>query len=814
MGGHMGDGPDGANRESRNRVLIVDDEVFFLEAVDEILTEGGFDTVRAEDGASALELAADPVIGVVVLDVRLPDMDGIQALACLREMRPELSVIMLSASTDQEIVLEALRLGAADYLAKPLHDEELVLAVGRALGGFVAKAARRRLRERIDRLVEGMERLSQVVRLAAPEERVGVLRQGVVDSASVVLQASRASLMLVDVNREWLSVVASRGVDVDPTTMSARKVGEGASGTCFAAGSVLCVPDVELDARFCGRGAGNYEKPEFACVPLVCLGVPVGVLCLTDGEDADSLSLEEANVLRLLGMQISEFLAADPQVERLLASAQVAEVEGVAFGGTGPLDLLDTVDGDAEIAQAICEAVAAEVEPERVLGAALNRRDPLAGGTRGLHRTDPEGPELVLEAQADGGLAVDHERLPVDRGVSGAVLQTGQLVAAPAPDQDPRFDAGVDTAEDGLVRPLLCVPIRLREKVVGVVRVFLEGGARLASDRGSARRCLFGSRSQRPSVPFPASEHRGGRRSAEERPRLRAPTRAHARGRSRNGIMKQLVDKAKVLMEALPYMQRLMGKTIVIKYGGHAMTDEALRASFAADVVLLNIGVRPVIVHGGGPQIAGISRRWAESRPSWKSGGSRRRHDDGRRDGPRRKDQPGDRPAGPTGRRLGSRLHGKRWWPDAGREEADQRPGPGPRRRSEARRSLRSDGGDGCGDGAGRRTDRIRSAGLSYNVNADEAAGAIASALGAEIILLTDVDGVLDAQGSLISELTTEKCRALIEDGTIKGGMIPKMECCMSALRGAFRERTSSTGGSSTRCCWRSSATMRASGPS
>ena len=74
--------------------------------------------------------------------------------------------------------------------------------------------------------------------------------------------------------------------------------------------------------------------------------------------------------------------------------------------------------------------------------------------------------------------------------------------------------------------------------------------------------------------------------------------------------MKQLVDKAKVLMEALPYMQRLMRKTIVIKYGGHAMTDAALQASFAADVVLLkHIGVRPVIVHGGGPQIAPDPRR-------------------------------------------------------------------------------------------------------------------------------------------------------------------------------------------------------------
>jgi DNA-binding response OmpR family regulator len=245
-------------RETHSRVLIVDDEVFFLEAIDEILTDAGYQTARADCGEAALERAADPEIGVVVLDVRLPDIDGIQVLACIREMRPELSIIMLSASTDQEIVLEALRLGASDYLAKPLHDEELSLAVGRALDAYEANAARRRLRERIDRLVEGMERLSQIVRLAAPAERVSVLRQGIVDSASVVLQAARASLMLADSEGEWLSVVASRGADVDPGTLSARKAGEGPSGTCFAERRVLCVPDVEGDPRFAGRGAGRY----------------------------------------------------------------------------------------------------------------------------------------------------------------------------------------------------------------------------------------------------------------------------------------------------------------------------------------------------------------------------------------------------------------------------------------------------------------------------------------------------------------------------------------------------------------------------
>ena len=104
--------------ETNNRVLIVDDEIFFREAIDEILRGAGFDTVKAEDGQSALDAATDPTIGVVVLDVRLPDMDGIQVLAAIREMRPELSIIMLSASTDQEIVLEALRLGACDYLPR------------------------------------------------------------------------------------------------------------------------------------------------------------------------------------------------------------------------------------------------------------------------------------------------------------------------------------------------------------------------------------------------------------------------------------------------------------------------------------------------------------------------------------------------------------------------------------------------------------------------------------------------------------------------------------------------------------------------
>lgn len=474
--------------QSQSRVLIVDDETFFLEAIDEILTAAGHDTLRAADGASALAAVADPQVGVVVLDVRLPDMDGIQVLAAIRERRPEIAIIMLSASTDQEIVLEALRLGASDYLAKPLHDEELSLAVGRAIDGFEVNAGRQRLRARIDRLVDGMERLSQLVRLAPADERVEVLRQGIVDSASVVLETSRASLMLADADREWLSVVAMRGTDVSRETMTARKVGEGAAGAAFAQGSVLCVPDVKMDDRFAGRGAGIYDSSTFAVVPLVCLGVPVGVLCLTDCDNADSLSAEESNVLRLLGMQISEFLAADPEVERLLSVASSLETEGLeasflgaslgASGGTSTRAGGNASDdGDAELARLVCEAVAAEVEPTRVLKQALSAvATQLSAAPVSLFLLSTDRTVLVREAEVDGAVMGDRLELAPDRGLVGQVCQSGQLIAADRPSADARFDAAVDTASDGLERPYLCVPLKLRDKTVGILRIFLEEG--------------------------------------------------------------------------------------------------------------------------------------------------------------------------------------------------------------------------------------------------------------------------------------------------------------------------------------------------
>lgn len=251
--------------------------------------------------------------------------------------------------------------------------------------------------------------------------------------------------------------------------------------------------------------------------------------------------------------------------------------------------------------------------------------------------------------------------------------------------------------------------------------------------------------------------------------------------------MKTLVDKAKVLMEALPYMRRLLGKTIVIKYGGHAMTDESLKASFAADVVLLkHIGVRPVIVHGGGPQIAATLDLMG--RKSTFVDGRRVTDDETmevvemvlggkvNREIVQLIQQAGGRAVGFTGSDGGllgvdkKVINGQ----DLGRVGHVARVDPSVVTAAVVADFIPVIAPIG-----------VDPKGLSHNVNADEAAGAIAKALHAEkLMLLTDVDGVLDGRGELISELTVEDCHKLIADGTIKGGMIPKMECCIEALSG------------------------------
>ena len=262
-------------------------------------------------------------------------------------------------------------------------------------------------------------------------------------------------------------------------------------------------------------------------------------------------------------------------------------------------------------------------------------------------------------------------------------------------------------------------------------------------------------------------------------------------------LQSDLLEKTGMLVEALPCMRRYSDQTLVVKFGGHAMGEADYVSAFAADIALLDqVGARPVVVHGGGPQIGAMLKKLQiESKFI---------------DGLRVTDeatisvvemvlagginkalvaaiaQAGGRAVGISGKDGGlitaRKLMATAKTEGSAIEEAidlgfvgePDHVDTGVLDALNAAKLIpvvAPVGSDGSGG--------------TYNINADTAAGAIAAALGAtRMLMLTDVAGVLDSDGNLITDLTVSQAEALIRDGTVSGGMIPKVETCINAVLG------------------------------
>ncbi|RLC22989.1 MAG: acetylglutamate kinase [Deltaproteobacteria bacterium] len=257
----------------------------------------------------------------------------------------------------------------------------------------------------------------------------------------------------------------------------------------------------------------------------------------------------------------------------------------------------------------------------------------------------------------------------------------------------------------------------------------------------------------------------------------------------------QQADRATVLIEALPYIQRFNGATIVVKYGGHAMVDERLKKNFALDIILMKyVGLNPIVVHGGGPQIGDFLKRLAIDTQFV--------------DGMRVTDAEtmnvvemvlvgkvnqeivnlinhnGGRAVGLSGKDGGLITAEKMTYL---KRMDDDRPPEiidigmvGEITEVDCRILLNLMESEFipviAPVGAGKN-------GETYNINADLVAGHIAAALKArKLILLTDTKGVLDQEGDLLSTLMADEIPQLVQNGVITGGMVPKVTCCLQAL--------------------------------
>jgi acetylglutamate kinase len=252
---------------------------------------------------------------------------------------------------------------------------------------------------------------------------------------------------------------------------------------------------------------------------------------------------------------------------------------------------------------------------------------------------------------------------------------------------------------------------------------------------------------------------------------------------------KHWLRTARTISEALPYMRRYSGKSFVIKYGGHAMVDKELAEVFARDIVLLKqVGINPIVVHGGGPQINDMLKRLniksefidglrvtdaaAMQVVEMVLAGSINKSIVGAIQAA------GGAAVGLSGRDGGLLLAKKQLMQKDGKSIDLGFVGDPETVNPQVLKTAAAGGLIPVIAPVGYGED-----GQTYNINADTAAGAIAAAVSASrLLLLTDVAGVLDKNSKLIENLTVAETRALMSDGTISGGMIPKLETCIEAV--------------------------------
>ena len=402
----------------------------------------------------------DLQVGVLILDVGLASPTSEEILRHVRETRPALRVIAVSDQADHELVLDALRQGASDYLAKPLHDEELVMAVRRALAGYDVEARWLRLRARLRSSGVHATALSEFEDDGS-DAALATFAQNAAEGLAAVLDAEKVSLMLYDPEQGELRVAAATGPHRDVGAMDPVALGEGVAGVALSLGEALLVEDVYSDTRFMhGGDRERYESASLAVVPLRTETSALGVICATDRSGGDPFGEDELALMQLMAVPVLQFLSRRAEV--LLRAAQAAEPPLAAVG---------------DLADAVCAALVREIEPAALLDAALRAVSAqLAECGASLFLIDNRSGRLHLEHELAGAGPGDRSQLPRDRGVTGQVLQGRGAVAEAQPERDDVFDPDVDTALDGEGRPLLCVPLQLRGKVVGVLRAFPEAG--------------------------------------------------------------------------------------------------------------------------------------------------------------------------------------------------------------------------------------------------------------------------------------------------------------------------------------------------
>lgn len=345
----------GIQSTEKIKVLVVDDNESICQLLDATLSEEGYEVDCVMRGDDGVEMATDNQYHIVMLDLMLPGMHGIDVLREVRAIRPRTDVIMMTSSATLETAVEALRLGAQDYLFKPFENIDMVIqVVQRTLEKRRLMDENERLHKELakkalwlERTVERLSSLNEMGHALNAMLDLNNILDYLIHTITAKLGARRASLMLYNTDTGRFELKASLGIEADREHLFSFFNGEGIAGRVTEEGRPLLVEDVATDSRFVKQWERGYMTDSFISVPLI-LGIPIrekpeviGVINVNDKISGAYFSLDDMQIVLDLAGQSALAIGKLHAANKELKNSQIQTIMALAEA----LEARDSVSG-------------------------------------------------------------------------------------------------------------------------------------------------------------------------------------------------------------------------------------------------------------------------------------------------------------------------------------------------------------------------------------------------------------------------------------------------------------------------------------
>jgi signal transduction histidine kinase/DNA-binding response OmpR family regulator len=429
---------------SPDRVLIIDDDVLIQDLLRACLAPRGYQMVFAGRGQEALELLKSGQFAVAILDIMLPEINGMEILRRVQGQIPETEIIVLTGHASLETAIEAIRLGAYDYITKPFSIDVVRSTVKRAID-----------KQRLQTRLAAIQDLSHEMALSLDVAQVA---KATLDIVERVLELEHGELWLINEEQGYLYPVVIRGARKDRLPRLLLHGEKGITVVVAREGTALYVPDTQQDPRYLNFGTTNRSE----------LAVPLKVKERVIG------------VLNVESVEVDAFNYSDERLLSTLAAQAAIAIENARLYESIQQELTERKRAEKEIMQRNRE-LAALNEIGQAITSSLDLQETLTLITSHTARLlDVMGASLILVDEADDNLlfvagtggdadSMLGRRLAIDQGIVGWVVQHGEPLLVADVTQDPRWFSGFDQEGVFTTHSILCVPLQSKGHTIGAL---------------------------------------------------------------------------------------------------------------------------------------------------------------------------------------------------------------------------------------------------------------------------------------------------------------------------------------------------------